>query len=124
MDKEYVMQVAQTIREQLVTLTPTDVLMSWGIEGLIATVYQNMPALKIEVNGHLHVGDVIIALNGSDYYEVYLQNDKGTQCVNEEVCFDELGEVIDRAIESGTDKEEYENFCQQKFAQLLGGQSL
>lgn len=110
MDKEYVMQVAQTVREQLLTLTPTNVLMSWGIKGFIATVHRNLPALKIEVNGCLHAGDVIIALNGSDYYEVYLQNNKGTECVNEEVCFDELGEVIDRAIESGTDKEEYKNF--------------
>lgn len=31
MDKEYVMRVAATIREQLVTMTDTPVLMSWGI---------------------------------------------------------------------------------------------
>lgn len=80
-----------------------------------------MPALKFEVNGRLHAGNVIIVLNGSDYYEVYLQNDKGTECINEEVCFDELGDVIDRAIESGTDKEEYEKFCQQQLAELLSG---
>ena len=30
MDKEYVMRVAATIREQLVTMTDTPVLMSWG----------------------------------------------------------------------------------------------
>lgn len=122
MDKEYVMQVAETIREQLVALTPASVLMSWGIKGFTATVHQNMPALKLKVNGRIHAGFVIVALNGSDYYEVYLQNDKGTECANEEVCFDELGDVIDRAIESGTDKEEYESFCRQQFAALLGGQ--
>lgn len=121
MDKEYVMQVAETIREQLVAMTPTSILMSWGINGFLATVHRNMPALKIMVNGRLHTGFVIVALNTSDYYEVYLQNDKSTQCVNEEVCFDELGDVIDRAIESGTDKEEYENFCQQQLAALLEG---
>lgn len=121
MDKEYVMQVAETIRKQLVTLTEANVLMSWGIKRFIATVHRNMPALKFEVNGRLHAGNVIIALNGCDYYEVYLQNGKGMECVNEEVCFDELGDVIDRAIESGTDKEEYENFCQQQLAELLGG---
>lgn len=115
------MQVVETIREQLVTLTPTNVLMSWGIEGFVATVHQNMPALKIKVNGRLHAGFVIVALNASDYYEVYLQNDKGTECANEEVSFDELGDVIDRAIESGTDKEEYENFCRQQLAMLLSG---
>lgn len=36
------------------------------------------------------------------------------ECVNEEVCFDELGDVIDRAIESGTDKAEYDKFCEQE----------
>ena len=121
MDKEYVMQVVETIREQLVSLTPMPVLMSWGIKGFIATVHRNMPALKFKVNGRLHAGNVIISLNGSDYYEVYLQNGKGTECINEEVCFDELGDVIDRAIESGTNKEEYENFCHQQLAELLGG---
>lgn len=121
MDKEYVMQVAKTIKEQLVSLTPMSILMSWGIKEFVATLYGNMPALRLKVNGRLHAGDVIIALNGSDYYEVYLQNDKGTECANEEVYFDELGDVIDRAIESGTDKEEYEKFCQQQLAELLGG---
>ena len=86
MEKEYVMQVAQTIKEQLVALTPMTVLMSWGI----------------------------VALNGSDYYEVYLVKGMEVECVNEEVCFDELGDVIDRAIESGTDKAEYDKFCEQE----------
>lgn len=121
MDKEYVIQIAKTIKEQLVSLTPMSILMSWGIKEFVATLYGNMPALRLKVNGRLHAGDVIIALNGSDYYEVYLQNDKGTECANEEVYFDELGDVIDRAIESGTDKEEYEKFCQQQLAELLGG---
>lgn len=122
MNKEYVMQVAKTIKEQLVSLTPMPILMSWGITEFVATLYDNMPALRLKVNGRLHSGNVIIALNGSDYYEVYLQNDKGTECVNEEVYFDELGDVIDHSIESGTDKEEYENFCHQQLAELLGGQ--
>ena len=34
-------------------------------------------------------------------------------CDNE-VCFDELGGVIDRAIESGTDKAKYDKFCEQE----------
>ena len=36
------------------------------------------------------------------------------ECVNNEVCFDELGGVIDRAIESGTDKAKYDKFCEQE----------
>ena len=114
MEKEYVMQVAQTIKEQLVALTPMTVLMSWGIKEFAATLYRDLPALRIKVNGRLHAGYVIVALNGSDYYEVYLVKGREVECVNEEVCFDELGDVIDRAIESGTDKAEYDKFCEQE----------
>lgn len=95
METEYVMEIARTIREQLVSLTPMPVIMSWGIEGFAATVYKDMPALQIEVNGRLHTGYVIVALNGADYYEVYLQQGASVECVNDEVCFDELGDVID-----------------------------
>ena len=115
MEKEYVMQVAQIIKEQLVALTPMTVLMSWSIEEFAATL------LRIKVNGRLHAGYVIVVLNGSDYYEVYLVKGMDVECVNNEVCFDELGGVIDRAIESGTDKEEYDKFCDRQLAVLLSG---
>lgn len=120
MEEKYVMQIAQVIREQLVTFTPANVLMSWGMQGFTATIFKNMPALKFHVNGRLYVGFVIIALNGSDYYEVYLQNDTDIECLHDEVCFDELGELIDRRIECGTDKEEYDKFCKQEWMKLLG----
>lgn len=113
MDKEYVMRVAATIREQLVTMTDTPVLMSWGIEEFMATVFKNLPGLKFHVNGRLFQGEVLICLNGSDYYEVYLRNGTDIEYLSDEVCFDELGELIDRHIESGTDKEEYARFCEQ-----------
>ena len=121
MDKEYVMQIAQTIKLQLVSMTPMPVFMSWGVTEFAATVFKDLPALRLEVNGRLHTGYVIIALNGSDYYEVYLLKENGAECVNEEVCFDELGDVIDRAVESGTDKEEYDKFCDRQLAVLLSG---
>ena len=114
MEKEYVIQIAQTIQEQLIGLTPMPVLMSWGIAEFAATIFKDLPALRIKVNGLLHTGYVIIALNGSDYYEVYLLKGKDAECVNEEVCYNELGDVIDRAIECGTDKEEYEKMAQAK----------
>ena len=47
MDKEYVMRVAATIREQLVTMTDTPVLMSWGIGEFMATVFNDLPATEI-----------------------------------------------------------------------------
>lgn len=111
MDKDYVMRIAETIREQLVSMTDTAILMSWGIHEFMATVYKDLPGLKFCVNGRLFQGYVLICLNGSDYYEVYLQNEEGTSCISDEVCFDELGELIDRYIESGTDKDEYDKFC-------------
>lgn len=120
MEKEYIMQVAQTVKEQLVTLNPMPVLMSWGIEEFAATLYRDLPALRLKVNGRLHTGFVIVVLNGSDYYEVYLVKGIEVKCVNDEVCFDELGDVIDRAIESGTDKAEYDKFCEQERAKLFG----
>lgn len=120
MEKEYIMQVAGTIREQLMVLTPISTIFSWGIDKFIATVYKDMPALKFKVNGRLHKGNVIIALNGSDYYEVYLQNATETTLISDEVCFDELGDLIDEHIESGTDKEEYDRFCEVELAKLAG----
>lgn len=121
MNKEYVMHIAQTIKDQLVSFTPTSILMSWGISEFVATVFRELPALRLKVNGRLHAGNVVVALNGSDYYEVYLLKDNEVKCVNEEVCFDELGDVIDHAIESGTDKAEYDNFCDLQLAILLSG---
>ena len=117
------MHIAQTIKEQLLSFTPIPVFMSWGVSEFVATVFQELPALRLKVNGWLHAGYVVIALNGSDYYEVYLlkEDDSNAKCVNEEVCFDELGDVIDRAIESGTDKEEYDKFCDRQLAELLSG---
>ena len=89
MEKEYVIQIAQTIQEQLIGLTPMPVLMSWDIAEFAATIFKGLPALRIKVNGLLHTGYVIIALNGSDYYEVYLLKGKDAECVNEEVCYNE-----------------------------------
>lgn len=123
MEIEYVIRVAQTAKEQLMATTHANVLMSWGIEEFAATVYDGMPALCIKVNGRLHVGYVIVALNGSDYYEVYLLKGMDAECVNEEVCYDELGEVIDRAIEKGSDEKEYEKFCHEQLTLLLGGKT-
>ena len=121
MDKEYVLQVAEIAKNQLLATTQMNVVLSWGIEKFIATVFKEMPALKFKVNGRLFKGFVIVALNGSDYYEIYLENNQETRCVNDRAFFDEVGEIIDKAIESGTDKAEYEQFCQQQCYKLLMG---
>lgn len=110
MDKDFVLQMANTIKDQLVGMTPLNVIRSWGIENFVATKYKGMAALKFHVQGRLFSGNVIIAYNALDYYEVYLQNYAGTECIGEEVYFDELGRVIDEAIERGKDEAEYQQF--------------
>jgi hypothetical protein len=123
MESERIIEIAETIRHQLLSLTPMDVVLSWGIEGILyATVIDDMAALKFSVNGRLHKGSVIIALNeGVDYYEVFLQDDSGIRKVAEDVCFEQLGEVVDRHIESGDDKAEYNAFCEAEGRKLLHG---
>lgn len=74
------------------------------------------------VQARLHKGYVVIAYNSMDYYEVYLKNYAGVTCVHNEVCFDELGSTIDEAIESDTDKDEYDRFCDEQVNELLSGQ--
>ncbi len=78
-----------------------------------------MQALTFKANGRRHKGNIIIALNGADYYTVYLQSGKETTLINGEVCFDELGNVIDEYIEKGTNKAEYNNFCKQQLSKLI-----
>lgn len=110
MDKDFVLEMANTIKDQLVGMTPLNVIRSWGIENFVATEYKGMAALKFHVQGRLFSGNVIIAYNAFDYYEVYLQNYAGTECIGEEVYFDELGRVIDEAIERGKEKPSINSF--------------
>lgn len=119
MDKEYVLKVAETAKNQLLATTPMNVVLSWGVEKFTATVFKEMPALKFKVNGRLFKGFVVVALNSSDYYEIYLVNYQETKCVTDRAFFNEVGEIIDKAIESGTNKAEYEQFCQQQWYELL-----
>lgn len=122
-EKEHVMSVAETIREQLFGLTSPNILMSWGISRLAATVIDGMAALSLRVNGRIHKGEVIIALNeGVDYYEIYLRKgpeERDTLKIAEDVDFTQLSEIIDGAIESGTDKEEYYKFCDEVRQSLI-----
>ena len=122
MEKEYILHTAETIRHQLVTLTPTNVLLSWGIESLAATLIQDMAALKLKVNGRIHQGSVYIAYNeGVDYYEIFLGTAAGTRRIAEDVDFEQLGDVIDRHIESGDNPSEYDAFCESERQKLMRG---
>lgn len=122
MDKEYVIQIADTIAQQLLATTPKNVLFSWGaFYGFRATIYRDMAALKFRVNGRLFQGDVIIAYNENDTYEVYLKDEDGTRLVKDDVYFDEMGEVIDVAIERGENINEYRAFCEGERQKIMHG---
>ena len=122
MDKDYVMQIANEASRQLLATTPKNVLFSWGaFYGFRATIYKDMAALKFRVNGRLFQGDVIIAYNENDTYEIYLQDKGGTRLVKDDVYFDEMSEVIDVAIERGENKAEYDAFCEGERIKLMHG---
>ena len=121
MESSKVMAVATEIRDQLVVLTNRNILLSWGIEGYKAVIYNEMHSLQIKVNGRLFQGNVLICLNPIDHYEIYLSNNKETRCICDMAYFDMLGDIIDTAIESGTDKVEYQKFCEGERAKLFSG---
>lgn len=123
MDKEYVMQIADTIRQQLLATTPMNVICSWGaLHGFFATEYKDMATLVFKVNGRLFKGEVLISYNEMDYYELYLKDANGIRLVHPEVYFDQLGDIIDETIERGTDAKEYEAFCENEHAKLMRGE--
>lgn len=108
MEKEYVLQVVGTIRDQLVAMTPIGIIRSWHVENFVAVEYKGMAALRFHVNGKAFCGNVIVAQSGQDCYEVYLQNYSDTKRVKDRVYFMELGETIDRVISHCSEK----NSCQ------------
>lgn len=81
---------------------------SWGISKRTAAVFRKMPALKITVNGFVHKGDVVIALNeGADLYEVYMLDGNGIVSKSfTDVYADMLIGILDREIETGTMSED------------------
>lgn len=122
MTPEFIKQTAETIRQQLFGLTALNVICSWGIElPLLATIVNGMAALKFKVDARLHKGYVIIALNeGVDYYELFLQKQgEKPERVCTDLDFTQLGDIIDEKIESGTDKAEYDAFCEAERRKLF-----
>ena len=122
-DIEHIKSIAETIRQQLFSLTPMNVIMSWGLSGMVATTHNEMPSLRLMVSGRLHKGAVIISLDeASDYYQLYLIIKEGVRKVAEDLDFTQLGAEIDRWVEKGDDEEEYRAFCEQEHIRLITGQ--
>lgn len=111
MEAQYVNEIAQTILSQIKMTTQPNVYWSWGAKGFVATIFNNMPALKFRVSGLNYSGYVIVSLNeGSDTYEIYKMKvkTKETEKVYDDVYCDQLGELLDKLIETGNkSNEEY-----------------
>ena len=104
-------QIATEIYRQLKAIFDINVLWSWGIAEQRAMIYENMPSLGIRVNGYIHKGWVIIALNeGKDLYNIYLLDKKQNVKETIEDVFVEDLDVLDSLIETGEmSKQEYKD---------------
>ena len=122
MNKAEILQAAESIRRQLIGTTNMNVLLSWGTNQFAATIFKDMATLRFKVNARLFTGDVLISYNAvADCYEIYLVNRQGERCISDMAYLDEMGDIIDRNIESGDNTEEYEMFCEGEFQKICAG---
>lgn len=104
-------QIAQTILDQIKTLTPSEVFWSWGAskfravrENQIQGINENyLGGLVFYVRGMKHKGHVLVSLALNDTYTVTVGNViKGQMKIKQQIndiYFDQLGEIIDDLIE-------------------------
>ncbi len=107
LEKEYIDEMCNYIKK--IFSYSLRIVWSWGPDNYRHVVYKEMPALRFEVNGFVHKGDVIVAFNGgADAFEVYCL-DKSEAVVNsrDDVYFDELVNVIDEMVEKDGTTEQY-----------------
>ena len=72
-------------------------LLSWGLHNAFNLANRG---LKFTVNGNHHKGDVLIVLDASDTYTVFILNLRGRVLDKyEQVYFDDLFDIIDERIE-------------------------
>ena len=123
--EEYVKGVAAVIWGQLLSTIDNNVLGSWGVDSLAYTLFEaegeQFPALTFTVDGILFRGRIFIALDeGADYYQIYCLKDGIITLISSDVCFDEMGEIIDRFVERGTcSQEEYNQKVDAEISRVL-----
>lgn len=96
-----VMETARYVQQIFRTQWP--VVFSGGYSQPAAILFRNMKALRFHVNGFLHQGFVVVALNeGTDLFEVYMLDEKRNVLPGKEteVYFDTLVDTIDRMVET------------------------
>ena len=103
--------IAQTIQSQLLQTVKQNVLWSWGQTALqrmsesqlLTLGIKGEGALKFKVNAHHHQNHILVVLNFSDTYDVYICNIRGEKIVikNEArgLYNDTFGDWIDKEIE-------------------------
>ena len=116
MEKEFVLRITNEIFRQIRCGVGMNVIFSWGMEKLIATIYKERATLALKVSGVLHTGWVYISLDeGRDCYIVTLLTpDRQKEVmVRDEVYCEELGSVIDNLVERKEEwtDEEYEKLA-------------
>lgn len=99
--KQRALSMAQTIWKTLFMSRTAFEVLSWGITQKTATIYEQMLALQLKVNGMVHKGYVIICYDeGNDSFTVYLLDKQRTVVKKiEDIYCDELGKRIDEEIE-------------------------
>ena len=99
--RERALNMAQTIWKTLFWSLEVPEVLSWGISKRKATIYQEMLALELSVNGMIHKGIVTVCYNeGADVFVVFLMDKKRNVLKKMDNVFaDELGRRIDEEIE-------------------------
>ena len=100
--RAHALQVAAVALAQITAGATEQVINSWGFKNPKAThTDDGAPALVFEVNGLLHRGRVVVALDeGADLYTIILLDGDGKEVkrITETYC-DELAARLDEAIE-------------------------
>ena len=105
-------QIAGTIQQQLKATVGIEVVWSWGQNNLLAigedtlkswSIDNGLGGLMFTVQGHHHKGQVLVSLNGTDTYDVFICNVANGEFTvvekSEGMYFDEFGDWIDRKVE-------------------------
>lgn len=123
MDKKEVLNIVRQMYLSLRASVEICVYWSWGVKNTRAAIYENCPALVLTVSGRLFQGDVlVVSCTEANLCDIYLGGNGSVSLLQEKVPHTSMGHVIDVAIESGTDREEYEQFC--KEGQVISPYSL
>lgn len=114
--------MANTIQKSLFCSISQAMFLSWGVSKRIATFFNEMPALLLQVNGMQYKGNVLIAYNeNTDYFECYFLDKKMVVLSSlKDVCFDELGIKLDERIEKpkGMTDTEYRSRCRREMTMI------